>query len=145
MTIAVDAAGPPHAALLAALHGRCFTDQVWDEAAMAALLAMPGALALLARDGEEPCGFVLARFAGGEGEIISIGVVPDHRGRGLATLLARHVLDRAAGRAGELFLEVAADNDAALALYRRLGFCGVGRRPRYYADGRDAVLMRLKL
>jgi ribosomal-protein-alanine N-acetyltransferase len=42
-------------------------------------------------------------------------------------------------------LEVAAENSAALGLYRALGFSRVGRRPRYYADGGDAVVLRRDL
>ncbi len=145
MTVEIDPATPGHEAVLAALHAGCFTDAAWDVAAMAALLAMPGAVALTARDGNGPCGFLLARVAGGEGEIISIGVLPDRRGQGVGALLARHLIARVAAAARVLFLEVGADNRSALALYGRLGFVEVGRRARYYADGRDALLMRLKL
>jgi ribosomal protein S18 acetylase RimI-like enzyme len=41
----------------------------------------------------------------------------------------------------EATLEVRADNAGALALYHAHGFLEAGRRPRYYADGADAVLM----
>ena len=43
-------------------------------------------------------------------------------------------------------LEVRGGNDAAMALYHKLGFCEVGRRKGYYAKGgEDAVLMDLDL
>jgi ribosomal-protein-alanine N-acetyltransferase len=44
-----------------------------------------------------------------------------------------------------MFLEVSATNDAARRLYDGAGFVEVGRRPRYYADGTDAVLMQRAL
>jgi ribosomal-protein-alanine N-acetyltransferase len=47
-----------------------------------------------------------------------------------------------------MFLEVAVDNVAALALYRSRGFEAVGRRPGYYSrpDGPiDAMIMRVDL
>jgi ribosomal-protein-alanine N-acetyltransferase len=44
-----------------------------------------------------------------------------------------------------MFLEVAAANDAALALYRREGCVEVGRRLRYYADASDALVLRADL
>ena len=43
-----------------------------------------------------------------------------------------------------MFLEVRADNEAALALYESAGFVRLGRRSRYYADGVDAINMRLR-
>jgi ribosomal-protein-alanine N-acetyltransferase len=48
-------------------------------------------------------------------------------------------------KAAVMFLEVAAGNVAALALYRAAGFAEVGRRVRYYADGSDALVMRRDL
>jgi [ribosomal protein S18]-alanine N-acetyltransferase len=65
------------------------------------------------------------------------------RRRGLGALLMAGALAQAvAGGAAAMLLEVAADNDAARALYARLGFEEVGRRRRYYADGRDALVLK---
>ncbi len=47
--------------------------------------------------------------------------------------------------AAVMLLEVAADNSAAAALYARAGFGQAGRRPRYYPDGTDALLLRVEL
>lgn len=123
-------------ALLARLHGACFAD-AWSEAALAELLASPGAFAFLAGEDE---GFVLARAAAGEAEILSLGVIPALRRRGIA----RRLLSAAAGEAkrrgaDRLFLEVAIDNGPALALYRRAGFAKVGRRAGYYHRREGAV------
>jgi ribosomal-protein-alanine N-acetyltransferase len=49
------------------------------------------------------------------------------------------------GGAGTLFLEVAGDNAAALALYAAAGFEAIGLRKGYYATGADAVVMRRTL
>jgi ribosomal-protein-alanine N-acetyltransferase len=43
------------------------------------------------------------------------------------------------------WLEVRAGNAAAIALYERFGFTTVGRRPGYYADGEDALVMCLRV
>jgi len=116
-------------AILASLHAACFAD-AWSEAALAELLASPGVFAFLAEAGE---GFVLARAIEGEAEILSIGVVPARRRKGIGhRLLSAAAIEARRRGAGRLFLEVASDNDAALALYRQAGFAKVGRRPGYY-------------
>ena len=81
---------------------------------------------------------MLARLAAGEGEILTVAVARAHRRQGLGWRLMDAVLrELHAQRAEALFLEVDETNVAAIALYRRLGFREVGKRPRYYqsADG----------
>ena len=83
----------------------------------------------------------------GAAEILTVGVVPAARRRGIANTLVHALLDEARSRgAAEVFLEVRVDNDAARALYEREGFAEVGRRKGYYEHGRvDAVVMRRAL
>ncbi len=124
---------------LAALHRQCFPD-AWDAAAISALLVTPGTFAYAHADG-----FVLARAAAGEAEILTLAVVPQARGRGLGRALLQAALKRAQGAgANATFLEVGTDNPAALALYAGLGFTKVGDRKGYY-EGRDALVLRLSL
>ena len=100
---------------------------------------------------QDPAGFVLARLAAGEGEILTIAVARAHRGQGLGRDLMEAVLRNLhSERAEALFLEVDETNAAAIALYRRLGFQEVARRPGYYEHpgGRsrtDALVMRRDL
>jgi ribosomal-protein-alanine N-acetyltransferase len=75
-----------------------------------------------------------------------LAVDPRSRGQGIGTELVKRFLAEALQRKAEsAFLEVAADNTAAKALYARSGFVTVGRRPAYYrlADGEsvDALVM----
>jgi len=134
---------------LAALHAASF-ESPWDHVALADLLAAPGSFAYHHRDG-----FVLARAAGGEAEILTLAVAPEARGRGLgrALMIAATSRSQELG-ARDLFLEVGAANPAALALYARLGFAKVGLRKGYYDDpraprargeARDALVLRLPL
>jgi [ribosomal protein S18]-alanine N-acetyltransferase len=123
-------------AILANLHGACFAD-AWSETTLAELLASPGVFAFLADTGE---GFVLARAVAGEAEILSIGVVPAFRQKGIGRRLLSAAAIEAKRRGAErLFLEVASDNSPALALYRRAGFVKVGRRAGYYHRAAGAV------
>jgi len=79
--------------------------------------------------------------------ILNVAVHPSERRRGHAARLLRHILDEARrAQVRVLSLELRASNDAAAALYRKLGFRQVGVRPRYYANnGEDALLMDLEL
>lgn len=142
-----------HTELLAGMHRICFAD-AWDSAAMAALLGMPGSGGLLAVDGDSlapaaappgPAGLVLWRAVAGEAEILTIAVLPPWRRGGLGGRLLDAALSAAHAAGAEMmFLEVAADNSAGLALYEKRGFSRVGLRKAYYGD-KDAVVMRRDL
>lgn len=88
---------------------------------------------------QKPAGFVLARLAAGEAEILTIAVARTWRRHGLGRELMEAVLRHLhAERAETLFLEVAETNQPAVSLYRRLGFFDVGRRPAYYGEPGEA-------
>ncbi|HEY2837344.1 MAG TPA: GNAT family N-acetyltransferase [Rhizomicrobium sp.] len=126
-------------AALAVLHATAFAD-AWRESAIRDLFATPGVFALTV-----PEGFILARVAGDEAEILTLAVAPPARRKGFGRALVRSAAVHAATLgATSLFLEVSVRNDAAQALYRGLGFVAVGRRKAYYAD-EDADILRLSL
>ena len=151
LTVNIQTCGSESAAVLAALHEAAFAGagngESWDEKSLRDLLAMPGALALLALQSGEPVGFILLRQAADEAEIITLAVKPQLRRKGGPPRLLMVGLDKMTGRgAQQCFLEVADTNAAARALYASAGFVEVGRRPGYYrvagAAPRDAILMR---
>ena len=130
------------AADLALLHAAAFA-KPWDAPAFQDLLAGSGVFAFAA-----PSGFVLARAAANEAEILTLAVKPAARGRGLGRALMQAAAARAATLGAEsLFLEVGADNPAALALYTGLGFARVGARKGYYESGSqgDALVFKAAL
>jgi ribosomal-protein-alanine N-acetyltransferase len=92
-------------------------------------------------------GFLVAHHLHPDWELENIVVAPAFRRKGLATLLLTALLTRARETNSEsVFLEVRRSNQAARALYARLGFEESGRRRLYYADpADDAVLYRLDL
>ncbi|SOB86980.1 Predicted acetyltransferase, GNAT family [Sphingomonas guangdongensis] len=59
---------------------------------------------------------------GGLAEVSGVCTHPDAQGRGLATLLMRHVIARIVARGERPFLHAYDSNAAAIALYERLGF-----------------------
>lgn len=139
-------AGPEAAHLLARLHASCFTE-AWSEPAFDTLLASPGTFALVAQTGGEDVGFILARMAADEAEILSLGVAPAARRRGAGRHLISGTAEICSAAGGkQLFLEVSDENRTARALYERMGFREVGRRRGYYRDGtEDALTLRVGL
>lgn len=135
--------GGAHAEALAAIHAASFPPaERWAAAALATQLALPGGFGLLDPRG----GFVLARVAADEAEILTLAVAPPARRQGVArALLAAAHAEAAARGAVASYLEVAAGNEAALALYAAAGYRAVGRRPGYYADGGDAIVMACRI
>ncbi|MCA8882739.1 MAG: ribosomal protein S18-alanine N-acetyltransferase [Rhodobacteraceae bacterium] len=131
---------------MAALHRAVFvTPRPWSEAEIRALLEQRTVFAVT-----QPQGFAMGQAIADEAELLTLAVAPAHRraGHGGALLAAFEDAARSRG-AGTAFLEVAADNAAAIALYDRQGYAACGLRKRYYRgdDGRDidAVIMRRDL
>ena len=129
----IEAICPDDLPAVAALHAHCF-DEPWQPELIGRIARAPGGFGLLWRNGGEPLGFVLGRSNGARAEVLSLGVAPSARQRGVARALMNAAIDGVSRRGlRTLYLEVAEDNDAALRLYRALGFAPVGRRPGYYA------------
>ncbi|PWK60857.1 GNAT family N-acetyltransferase [Roseicyclus mahoneyensis] len=119
-------------ARMAAIHAAAFggRGQVWSEAEIAAMCARPAIHSI----GVDDDGFALLQILAPEAELLTLAVDPLAQGRGLGRITLEAAMARAA-RAGAttMFLEVAEDNAAACALYRRAGFMQTGRRRGYYA------------
>jgi [ribosomal protein S18]-alanine N-acetyltransferase len=133
------------AALLARLHAQCF-DEAWDEAAFSTFLRDPLTFALVVEGIRETRAFILVRVVVDECEILSLGTLPHARRSGYArTLVVRGCAEAFRRGACRAHLEVAADNEAALSLYKKAGFIPTGCRPSYYprAAGKTADAMIL--
>jgi ribosomal-protein-alanine N-acetyltransferase len=90
-------------------------------------------------------GYLIAREAGGSGEILNLAVDPPQRRGGIARALLQSGLAALRRRgADEVFLEVRESNLAAQALYLSAGFRPVGQRAGYYRNPlEDALVLRL--
>jgi ribosomal-protein-alanine N-acetyltransferase len=143
-----------HSAMLSILHREDFV-RPWSQEEFAALLEESTVFGYAAREVGHPdddiAGFVLARQAADEAEILTVAVARAQRRHGLGWRLMDAVLRQLhADRAEALFLEVDETNVPAIALYRGLGFHQVGKRSNYYeASGprgrTNALVMRRDL
>lgn len=134
----------------AAVHAARFR-RAWSDDEIHSLLAQTTVFGFVARrtSASAPIGgFVLARAAAGESEILTIGVYERHQRKALGWRLMRAAIREAEARgADSMFLEVDENNVRALALYRTLGFQRIGERKAYYGEARGqksaALVMRL--
>lgn len=114
-------------------------------------LNFPLARCLAARCAEagkrQLAGYIICWFVADEVHITNLAVSRDQRRQGVAARLVAEVLDLARQCGMKTCtLEVRRSNEAAQALYRKLGFEPRGIRPRYYSDNsEDALIMGLEL
>jgi [ribosomal protein S18]-alanine N-acetyltransferase len=137
------------AAVLAALHEESFGAARWSPAQINDSLALQTTLALVVQEKETAQGFALCQIAGEDAEFLTFCIVPPLRRKGAGMFLLGAALDimRQQG-VKNIFLEVSADNAAALALYEKAEFRRIGKRVGYYGHGDqaiDAVMMILDL
>lgn len=124
---------PDDAGAIAALHATLFPT-AWEADAVRALIEHPAAVSLVAaQPGRRILGFVLAQVAADEAEILTLGVASTAQRAGIGRKLVEGAM-RAAARAEarRMFLDVAAGNTAARALYAACGFKEAGLRKGYY-------------
>jgi ribosomal-protein-alanine N-acetyltransferase len=90
--------------------------------------------------------FGIQWFVVGEAQLANIAVHPDFRGRGLGKQMMIHLLENARAEGMEkMTLEVRTGNTAAHDLYLKLGFVETCRRPHFYEDQDEAILMERKV
>lgn len=119
---------------------RAFT-MPWSTSMFVLELSKPSGICLAAVSGAEIAGYVVCASYVEAYHVMTIATAPEHRREGIAAMLLDAVIERA-GADANYTLEVRVSNAAAIALYERYGFRGVGTRPGYYSNnGEDALIM----
>lgn len=134
---------------LSRLHAEGF-DPPWSAAAISTLLPGAGCFGYFAGSYASPEGFIIARVAADEAEVLTLAVSRKERRRGLGRALVAAAADRAQQQgARSMFLEVDASNTVARNLYEGAGFVVVGNRAAYYESAgkpsRDALVLKSAL
>jgi ribosomal-protein-alanine N-acetyltransferase len=83
---------------------------------------------------------------GAEADVLTVGVIPTHRGKGIAKALMAMITDWAREQGSiAMMLEVKTDNFDAIGLYESLNYSKLNVRKNYFGAGLDALVMRLDL
>ncbi len=129
-------------AQISAIEKVAFSDP-WPDYVFTQALRSSLCRALVVRYGESIAGYLVSYVRGRDLHIANVAVNPEYRRQGVAKImLVAALADRKSG-CSHAFLDVRESNDAAICLYRSLGFKEVGRRLRYYRyPVEDALVMR---
>lgn len=135
-----------HLPEVSALEQDIFGATAWSSEQFLAELAAADRWLRVLCDQGHVIGYVDVAVQGRDADLMTIAVASGARGRGLGALMLDEAM-RWAATCGvhHMFLEVADDNPAAGQLYAGRGFVAIDRRPSYYGDGTDAVIMRAAL
>lgn len=134
---------PADVAQVAELEKLCFSAP-WSENSIRSELTNPLSLWLVAVDGDTIAGYVGSQSVMGEADMMNVAVAPVYRRQGVAERLVELLVDKlTVNNVSSLTLEVRASNEPAIALYRKMSFVQVGRRPNYYTKPKeDALILR---
>ncbi len=121
--------------------------ECWSKDALKKQIDHPNDRVLVAKIADTVVGLIQLHHLPPEGELLNIAVSTSVARQGVATALLEAMCQEGMTRGiGCYFLEVRAQNQAAIDCYARFGFYEVGKRPRFYKDPvDDAVLYRLDL
>jgi len=134
---------------LAGIHAVSF-EHGWSADELRAMAGAAHNRLYITENSQAVASFILLTVIAGEGEVLTVATAPSQRGQGYAGRLLAYIAETLAAEGVEtVFLEVAVDNLAALALYNRAGFQPAGVRKAYYsrtgAPPVDACILRLAL
>ena len=135
-----------HVSAVAELEKLCFSAP-WSERSIASELQNEYSLWLVEERDGVAVAYVGSQSCPPEVDVMNVAVAPAFRRQGIGEGLMVALMDALRDKGMEsLTLEVRASNSSSIALYDRLGFTEVGRRPNYYTDpGEDALIMRKEL
>lgn len=121
----------------------------WSKNAFEESMAYEHTIFLVAilKDTNEPIGYIGMYKIFNEGDITNIAVKPQYRGMGIGKALMREIIDRARElEISQLMLEVRESNQAAIGLYKEMGFENAGIRKNFYEQPlENAIVMFCKL
>ena len=140
-TFSIRAATPVDMDALIHIEGEVFMDS-WSRDSLSSLFDGERNVVLIACQDDVAVGYITGWYVHDEAEIARLGVLYEARKQGIASaLISAMIKDFDDLKVQKLSLEVRVSNKAGFAIYHKFGFAVRGRRPRYYEDGEDALVM----
>ncbi len=134
--------------VFASLDKELFPYSPWSASQYKEELSAPTRHFVVALDNEQNIIGYGGVFAPGaaEADVLTVGVVPNYRGQGIARQLMALLTNWAHNQGSTaMMLEVKVDNVEAIGLYESLGYSKLNTRKDYFGPGLDALVMRLEL
>ena len=134
--------------VLVSLDKELFPYSPWSAGQYREEISAPTRLFVLALDDASSVIGYAGVFApgGAEADVLTVGVVPMHRGQGIARELMARITKWAMEEGSiAMMLEVKTDNVEAISLYETLGYSKLNVRKDYFGTGLDALVMRKEL
>ena len=116
----------------------------WPERELRHELDRLDSIFLVGEEDGKVLGYALARVVERDCRLLDLAAAFDGGGWGRALMAALALTAKARGCV-KISFEASASNERALAFYAKAGARVVGRRPKFYYDGSDAVLMDLDI
>ncbi len=125
---------------IANIEKQCFSTP-WSENAIRESMTA-GTVFYIANINNTACGYMGLSKIAGEGYVTNIAVLPEYRRKGIGKVILEYVINDCKTELEFISLEVRVSNDAAITLYKKLGFIKVGQRKRFYTHpDEDALIM----
>ena len=134
--------------VLVSLDKELFSYSPWSSGQYREEISAPTRRFIVAVDeGQSVIGYAGVFAPGGaEADILTVGVIAQHRGQGIARQLMAGITKWAIDQGSiAMMLEVKTDNAAAISLYETLGYSKLNIRKDYFGTGLDALVMRKEL
>jgi ribosomal-protein-alanine N-acetyltransferase len=125
---------------------RLVYDSPWSQAKFTDSLNNPNTVASLLTINEQVLGYFVATHSPDSADLLNICIHPEHQQQGLGTQLFDYLTQQLQIlNLNTIFIEVRASNESTLSFYQKLGFKVIDSRKKYYSNGEDAKILRLKI
>ena len=125
---------------------RMVYDNPWSIGKFKDSLENPNTLSSVITLGNQIIGYFVASQALDVSDLLNICIHPNKQHQGLGQQLFQNFIKQVKNQGvSQVFIEVRESNQSALLFYEKLGFERIDQRKKYYSNGENAKILRLKI